>query len=178
MRFFYLYDTELPGPTDILCVSSHRLEGSVLRLNPRPRHRPPEDRPQGVNFSLPRLFQLWVRSAPSWVSPCLQRSAAQTTSRGSTMLKVRRSRSPPPRIGGHMKRVTGIGGIFFKAKDAPSLQAWYKRHLGIDVQAWGGCIFRCGSWDESNVRFIPTNRKFRDSTEYFSRQGACSKLAT
>jgi hypothetical protein len=31
-----------------------------------------------------------------------------------------------------MKRVTGIGGIFFKAKDAPALQAWYKRHLGID----------------------------------------------
>ena len=40
-----------------------------------------------------------------------------------------------------MKRVTGIGGIFFKAKDAPSLQAWYKRHLGIDVQAWGGAAF-------------------------------------
>ena len=36
-----------------------------------------------------------------------------------------------------MKRVTGIGGIFFKAKDAPALQSWYKRHLGIDVQAWG-----------------------------------------
>jgi predicted enzyme related to lactoylglutathione lyase len=40
-----------------------------------------------------------------------------------------------------MKRVTGIGGIFFKAKDAPSLQAWYKRHLGIEVQAWGGAAF-------------------------------------
>ena len=40
-----------------------------------------------------------------------------------------------------MKRVTGIGGIFFKAKDAPALQAWYKRHLGIDVQAWGGAAF-------------------------------------
>ena len=40
-----------------------------------------------------------------------------------------------------MKRVTGIGGIFFKAKDAKSLQAWYKRHLGIDVQAWGGAAF-------------------------------------
>ena len=37
-----------------------------------------------------------------------------------------------------MKRVTGIGGIFFKAKDAPALQAWYKRHLAIDVQEWGG----------------------------------------
>jgi predicted enzyme related to lactoylglutathione lyase len=40
-----------------------------------------------------------------------------------------------------MKRVTGIGGIFFKAKDAPALQAWYKRHLGIDVQPWGGEAF-------------------------------------
>jgi len=40
-----------------------------------------------------------------------------------------------------MKRVTGIGGIFFKAKDAPALQAWYKRHLGIDVQVWGGAAF-------------------------------------
>jgi predicted enzyme related to lactoylglutathione lyase len=42
-----------------------------------------------------------------------------------------------------MKRVTGIGGIFFKAKDAPALQAWYKEHLGIDVQPWGGAAF---SW--------------------------------
>jgi predicted enzyme related to lactoylglutathione lyase len=40
-----------------------------------------------------------------------------------------------------VKRVTGIGGIFFKAKDAPALQAWYKRHLGIDVQPWGGAAF-------------------------------------
>ncbi len=40
-----------------------------------------------------------------------------------------------------MKRVTGIGGVFFKAKDAPALQAWYKRHLGIDVQEWGGTAF-------------------------------------
>jgi catechol 2,3-dioxygenase-like lactoylglutathione lyase family enzyme len=37
-----------------------------------------------------------------------------------------------------MKRVAGIGGIFFKAKDAPALRAWYQRHLGLDVQAWGG----------------------------------------
>ncbi|HEX2585658.1 MAG TPA: VOC family protein [Steroidobacteraceae bacterium] len=40
-----------------------------------------------------------------------------------------------------MKRVTGIGGIFFKAKDAPALRGWYKRHLGIDVQEWGGTAF-------------------------------------
>ncbi len=40
-----------------------------------------------------------------------------------------------------MKRVTGIGGIFFKAKDASTLHAWYKRHLGINVQDWGGAAF-------------------------------------
>ena len=40
-----------------------------------------------------------------------------------------------------MKRVTGIGGIFFKAKDAPKLRAWYKQHLGIDVTEWGGAVF-------------------------------------
>jgi predicted enzyme related to lactoylglutathione lyase len=37
-----------------------------------------------------------------------------------------------------MRRVTGIGGIFFKAKDPSALRAWYRTHLGIDVQDWGG----------------------------------------
>ena len=46
-----------------------------------------------------------------------------------------------------MKRVTGIGGIFFKAKDAPALREWYQRHLGIDVQEWGGSAF---SWTDSD----------------------------
>src|SRR5690348_4389175 len=40
-----------------------------------------------------------------------------------------------------MNRVTGIGGIFFKAKDPQAMQAWYKQHLGIDVQEWGGAAF-------------------------------------
>ncbi len=43
-----------------------------------------------------------------------------------------------------MKRVTGIGGIFFKSKDPKALGAWYKKHLGIPVQTWGGAAFR---WD-------------------------------
>jgi predicted enzyme related to lactoylglutathione lyase len=40
-----------------------------------------------------------------------------------------------------MKRITGIGGIFFKAKDPVALRAWYKKHLGIVVQEWGGAAF-------------------------------------
>jgi predicted enzyme related to lactoylglutathione lyase len=45
-----------------------------------------------------------------------------------------------------MKRVTGIGGIFFQAKDPAALCAWYKTHLGIDVQEWGGAAF---TWADS-----------------------------
>ncbi|HEX5757101.1 MAG TPA: VOC family protein [Arenimonas sp.] len=40
-----------------------------------------------------------------------------------------------------MQRVTGIGGIFFKARDAEALRAWYRDHLGIGVQDWGGAVF-------------------------------------
>ena len=42
-----------------------------------------------------------------------------------------------------MKRVTGVGGIFFNAKDPVALRTWYQKHLGIDVQEWGGTAFRC-----------------------------------
>ncbi len=46
-----------------------------------------------------------------------------------------------------MRRVTGIGGVFFTAKDPQALQAWYKDHLGIDVQSWGGAAF---DWTDEN----------------------------
>jgi len=46
-----------------------------------------------------------------------------------------------------MKRVTGIGGIFFQAKDPVALRAWYQEHLGIDVQEWGGTAFAWADGD-------------------------------
>lgn len=39
-----------------------------------------------------------------------------------------------------MKRVTGIGGIFFKAKDPEGVKQWYATHLGLDTTPWG-CSF-------------------------------------
>src|SRR5476651_1623766 len=30
-----------------------------------------------------------------------------------------------------MKRVVGLGGVFFKAKDPETLYAWYEKHLGV-----------------------------------------------
>ena len=73
-----------------------------------------------------------------------------------------------------MKRVTGIGGIFFKAKNAPAMHAWYKRHLGIDVQSWGGASFEAVDDDgkptggttawlinsETSKQFAPSDASF------------------
>ena len=37
-----------------------------------------------------------------------------------------------------MARVTGIGGIFLRARDPKTLTAWYAKHLGIAVADYGG----------------------------------------
>nr|WP_133477619.1 VOC family protein [Lysobacter segetis] len=44
-----------------------------------------------------------------------------------------------------MARVTGIGGVFFKARDPAALAAWYRDALGLDVQPWGGAALRWGT---------------------------------
>ena len=51
-----------------------------------------------------------------------------------------------------MKRVTGIGGIFFNAKDPVALRAWYMTQLGIEVQEWGGAAFR---WTDESGKPTP-----------------------
>jgi catechol 2,3-dioxygenase-like lactoylglutathione lyase family enzyme len=40
-----------------------------------------------------------------------------------------------------MARVTGIGGIFLRARDPKSLTAWYAQHLGIQLSDYGGATF-------------------------------------
>lgn len=36
-----------------------------------------------------------------------------------------------------MKRVTGIGGVFFKCEDPAKMNEWYAKHLGVPVTQWG-----------------------------------------
>ena len=45
-----------------------------------------------------------------------------------------------------MERVTGIGGIFFKAKDRQAMLDWYATHLGVDAKEWGSTSF---TWRET-----------------------------
>ncbi len=42
-----------------------------------------------------------------------------------------------------MARVTGIGGVFFKSRgEGSALAAWYKEHLGLTLEDFGGAILR------------------------------------
>jgi predicted enzyme related to lactoylglutathione lyase len=66
-----------------------------------------------------------------------------------------------------MKRVTGIGGIFFKAQDPKALGEWYRKHLGMNVEDWGGVAFRWSddpSADSGSTIWSP----FKHDTDYFA----------
>jgi predicted enzyme related to lactoylglutathione lyase len=41
-----------------------------------------------------------------------------------------------------MARVTGIGGVFFKSGDRTALAEWYRKYLGVNLESFGGAIFR------------------------------------
>ncbi len=48
-----------------------------------------------------------------------------------------------------MARVTGIGGVFFKARsDRKTLADWYQRHLGVELEDFGGAVF---NWQEDKA---------------------------
>ncbi len=65
-----------------------------------------------------------------------------------------------------MKRVTGIGGIFFKCKDPKTLKEWYKTHLGVDVNEYGA-TFEWKDIAESNPKGSLTWSPSPETTKYF-----------
>jgi predicted enzyme related to lactoylglutathione lyase len=67
-----------------------------------------------------------------------------------------------------MKRVTGIGGIFFKAQDPQALGAWYRQHLGIGVEEWGGAAFRWATPDNPTGTGTTVWSPFKADTAYFA----------
>ncbi len=71
-----------------------------------------------------------------------------------------------------MKRVTGIGGVFFKSKDPEALRAWYKVHLGIDVQEWGGFAFEWKTPNNPEGVGTTTWSPFPADTRYFEPSSA------
>ena len=66
-----------------------------------------------------------------------------------------------------MSRVTGIGGIFFKAHDRKALAAWYRDRLGVPVEDWHGAMFK---WADDRSPGAPRKQVwslFPEDTKYF-----------
>ena len=67
-----------------------------------------------------------------------------------------------------MARVTGIGGVFFKAKsDHKALAAWYARHLGLEMEEWGGAILKWPD-DKANDNGLTVWNCAASTSEWFS----------
>lgn len=64
-----------------------------------------------------------------------------------------------------MKKVTGIGGVFFKAKDPQKLNDWYRTHLGFDTNDYGVNF----TWKEEDSSKSGSTQwsAFADDTKYF-----------
>jgi hypothetical protein len=67
-----------------------------------------------------------------------------------------------------MKRVTGIGGIFFKADDPDKLRSWYRVHVGIESEKEGGAIFKWRKADEPTSERCTVWSPFPADTAYFA----------
>jgi catechol 2,3-dioxygenase-like lactoylglutathione lyase family enzyme len=71
------------------------------------------------------------------------------------------------------ERVTGIGGVFFSAKDPKALAAWYRQALGVDVMS--GAQFAKFSWrerEDSSRAGSTAWALFPADTKYFGPGGA------
>jgi predicted enzyme related to lactoylglutathione lyase len=65
-----------------------------------------------------------------------------------------------------MKKVTGIGGIFFKCKDPKKLKEWYKTHLGLNTTDYG-VTFEWREDSDSTKKGSTTWNPFPETTKYF-----------
>jgi len=78
------------------------------------------------------------------------------------LLMVSSGAAAPAEPAGH---VTGVGGVFFKAKDPKALAAWYHNVLGLSMEAWGGAALR---YDAPKHPSVLIWNAFPASTNYFA----------
>lgn len=67
----------------------------------------------------------------------------------------------------NMKKVTGIGGVFFKCKDPKKTTEWYAKHLGLTTNPYGATFEwyeKADSATKAQTQWTP----FKEDTKYFA----------
>src|SRR5438045_9684450 len=70
------------------------------------------------------------------------------------------SKHPP------IKKVTGIGGIFFKCKDPKKMREWYQKNLGLNTNNYGAVLEWYQGADSTKKGFTQWS-PFNEKTKYF-----------
>lgn len=65
-----------------------------------------------------------------------------------------------------VKKVTSIGGIFFKCKDPKKVREWYEKHLGFTVNQYGA-VFEWRQGADSAKKGFSQWSPFNEKTKYF-----------
>lgn len=65
-----------------------------------------------------------------------------------------------------LKKVTGIGGIFFKCKDPKKLKEWYAKNLGLQTDKYG-TTFEWRTGADSTMKGYTQWSPFKETTKYF-----------
>lgn len=65
-----------------------------------------------------------------------------------------------------MKKVTGVGGIFFKTKDPEKMKEWYNKNLGLVTNEYGS-VFEFRESDRPENKAYSVWSPFKDDTDYF-----------
>lgn len=65
------------------------------------------------------------------------------------------------------KRVTGIGGIFFKCEDPAKMKEWYGKHLGIETDQYGG-LFKWRDHEDKEKVCTTAWSPFAKNTDYYN----------
>lgn len=68
------------------------------------------------------------------------------------------------------KRVTGIGGIFFKCKDPGKMREWYRTNLGLNTNAYGA-VFEWRQGEDTTRKGFTQWSPFKETTKYFAPSG-------
>lgn len=65
-----------------------------------------------------------------------------------------------------MRRVIGLGGIFIKSKNPKELQEWYKKHLGLPVEDYGGASLKWSNFQKKENDQYSVWSAFKETTTY------------
>jgi predicted enzyme related to lactoylglutathione lyase len=68
-----------------------------------------------------------------------------------------------------MKKVTGIGGVFFKCKDPKKVTEWYQKHLGLDTNPYGA-TFEWYESPDSTTKAQTQWTPFAQDSKYFDKE--------